>query len=166
MSKFALLWRLATRGSGKRRKKRNKTRQTRSTPPVARKSRPRLRFDSKLDQLKNYRDKRRDRIVRENWKAWTDKIARDTVRRTMGLKQYKPYDRRKKIKSAVKALQHRQMFADTTTGNRAPAVGKEKVCENRHVRREVMHALGKSGKGGQKKPVWTEKSKIKCKEKK
>jgi hypothetical protein len=88
---------------------------------------------------------------------------KDTVRRTLGLKN-KPYDRRHKIKASVKALRNRAITLDTTTGNKPPAAAKNKVCEDRNIRRQVMHAFGKSGKSGQKKALWTKKSKIKCKE--
>lgn len=37
------------------------------------------------------------------------------------------------------------------------------VCARRHQRAEVLHATGKTGKRGQKSPVWTSKSKINCK---
>jgi len=40
---------------------------------------------------------------------------------------------------------------------------KPDVCVSRGVREEVMHALGHAGKGGQKSPVWTQKSKVRCK---
>jgi len=39
---------------------------------------------------------------------------------------------------------------------------KNKVCKDRHIRREVIHALGKAGRGG-KKPTYTLNSKVKCK---
>lgn len=35
-------------------------------------------------------------------------------------------------------------------------------CVRRAQREEVLHALQKTGKAGQKSPIWTEKSKIKC----
>ncbi|QXP07975.1 MAG: hypothetical protein [Arizlama microvirus] len=37
------------------------------------------------------------------------------------------------------------------------------VCVRRQSRREVMHALGHSGKVGQKKPIFNSNSKIRCK---
>lgn len=40
---------------------------------------------------------------------------------------------------------------------------KALVCTDRAERREVLHALGKTGKGGQTPPVYTWKSKIHCK---
>lgn len=36
------------------------------------------------------------------------------------------------------------------------------VCEARRERREVIFAKGQGGRSGQKSPVWTRKSKIKC----
>lgn len=36
------------------------------------------------------------------------------------------------------------------------------VCARRSIRKQVMHALGHAGKGGQKKPVFNELSKISC----
>lgn len=36
------------------------------------------------------------------------------------------------------------------------------VCLGRSARREVLHALGKAGKRGQKRPRFTAKSKVKC----
>lgn len=36
------------------------------------------------------------------------------------------------------------------------------ICSSRHERKEVMFASGNAGKRGQKKPVWTSKSKVKC----
>lgn len=36
------------------------------------------------------------------------------------------------------------------------------VCASRAIREEVMHAIGKSGKRGQKSPIWTKKSKVRC----
>lgn len=35
-------------------------------------------------------------------------------------------------------------------------------CVRRRTRTEVIHALGHAGRGGQKSPRWTERSKIKC----
>lgn len=35
-------------------------------------------------------------------------------------------------------------------------------CVRRHTRTEVIHALGHAGRGGQKSPRWTKKSRIKC----
>lgn len=36
-------------------------------------------------------------------------------------------------------------------------------CTRRSIRKEIIHALGHAGKGGQKTPIWTDKSKkIKC----
>lgn len=40
---------------------------------------------------------------------------------------------------------------------------KRDVCVQRAQRAEVMHATGKAGRGGQKTPVWTDRSSIKCK---
>lgn len=39
------------------------------------------------------------------------------------------------------------------------------ICARRQIRREVMHALKKSGRGGQKKPRYSEYSKISCRRK-
>lgn len=40
---------------------------------------------------------------------------------------------------------------------------RQKVCRARQVRKEVLHALGKTGEGsGGKSPQYTELSKIKC----
>lgn len=39
---------------------------------------------------------------------------------------------------------------------------KMTLCERRDERTEVLHALGHTGKTGQKSPVWTRKSRIKC----
>lgn len=36
------------------------------------------------------------------------------------------------------------------------------MCERRRQRREVLHALRHSGKGGQKKPRWTQESHLSC----
>lgn len=36
------------------------------------------------------------------------------------------------------------------------------TCVARSQRTEVIHATGRAGKRGQKSPLWTEKSKIKC----
>lgn len=36
------------------------------------------------------------------------------------------------------------------------------VCESRREREQVLHANNKTGKSGQKSPIWTRKSKIKC----
>ncbi len=36
------------------------------------------------------------------------------------------------------------------------------VCSQRKARTEIMHATNKAGKSGQKKPHYTEMSKIKC----
>lgn len=36
-------------------------------------------------------------------------------------------------------------------------------CQKRSVRKEIMHALNKAGKGGQKSPIWTRLSRKKCK---
>lgn len=41
----------------------------------------------------------------------------------------------------------------------APSAG---VCVQRQSRKEVIHALGHAGKAGQKSPVWTKKSKVRC----
>lgn len=54
--------------------------------------------------------------------------------------------------------------------NKSPLLTKKEkkqtmVCVNRQVRREVLHANKKTGKAGQKKPNWTELSRIKCKRK-
>lgn len=39
---------------------------------------------------------------------------------------------------------------------------KMTLCEVRDERTQVIHALGHAGRGGQKTPVWTRKSRIKC----
>lgn len=36
------------------------------------------------------------------------------------------------------------------------------VCARRQIRKEVLHAFGKSGKGGQKSPRYNSTSKIRC----
>lgn len=36
------------------------------------------------------------------------------------------------------------------------------LCEARQERTEIIHALGHAGKSGQKTPIWTKKSRIKC----
>lgn len=49
-------------------------------------------------------------------------------------------------------------------GTKAVQVFQEKsICEKRSERSEVMHAIGKAGKGGQKSPRFTSKSKVRCK---
>lgn len=40
---------------------------------------------------------------------------------------------------------------------------RTRMCVQRAQRTEVLHAIGKAGKTGQKRPVWTQKSKIRCK---
>lgn len=40
---------------------------------------------------------------------------------------------------------------------------KPYICAKRKIRKEVMHALNKTGQAGQKKPNWTDQSSIKCK---
>jgi len=42
------------------------------------------------------------------------------------------------------------------------ALKRLKVCSSRKVRKEIMHATKKAGKGGQKKAKWKPESKIKC----
>ena len=37
------------------------------------------------------------------------------------------------------------------------------LCESRREREEVLHAKGLSGRRGQKPPIWTQKSKVRCK---
>lgn len=37
-----------------------------------------------------------------------------------------------------------------------------RICSARAMREEVIHAIGKSGRGGQKSPRWTKKSKVRC----
>lgn len=39
------------------------------------------------------------------------------------------------------------------------------ICARRQIRREVMHAFGKAGRGGQKSPKFNEYSKISCRKK-
>jgi len=39
---------------------------------------------------------------------------------------------------------------------------RQDVCVGRQIRKEVIHAIGRSGQGGQKTPKWTKKSKIRC----
>lgn len=41
---------------------------------------------------------------------------------------------------------------------------KAYICAQREIREEVLHATQKTGKVGQKRPIWTKKSKITCKE--
>lgn len=36
------------------------------------------------------------------------------------------------------------------------------ICERREVRKEIMHATGRAGKGGQAPPKWTRESYVKC----
>jgi hypothetical protein len=35
-------------------------------------------------------------------------------------------------------------------------------CVNRSIRKEVMHAINKTGQSGQKRPTWTEDSRKRC----
>lgn len=37
------------------------------------------------------------------------------------------------------------------------------VCSRRAARTQILHALGKTGRAGQKKPRWTERSRVTCK---
>lgn len=48
---------------------------------------------------------------------------------------------------------------DTVTAHAAAPVD---ICTSRAIRSEVIHATGNSGRRGQKRPRWTEKSKVKC----
>lgn len=55
-------------------------------------------------------------------------------------------------------------FADPSNlvnGLKSP-VTRLQVCASRQMRKEVLHALGHAGRGGQKRPRWTAKSRIKC----
>lgn len=56
-----------------------------------------------------------------------------------------------------------------TYGVQSPAVAEDRkvmrqmdLCLARAKREEVMHAIGKAGKVGQKRPNWTKKSKVRC----
>lgn len=44
----------------------------------------------------------------------------------------------------------------------ATAAAPLDICTSRAIRAEVIHATGNAGRKGQKRPRWTEKSKIKC----
>lgn len=51
-----------------------------------------------------------------------------------------------------------------TDGSTATATAHAPVdiCTSRSIREEVIHATGKSGRRGQKRPRWTDKSKVRC----
>lgn len=54
--------------------------------------------------------------------------------------------------------------AALAVGERLPGpIDPELVCARRTVREQVLHALGHSGKSGQKKPRYTNASKVRCK---
>lgn len=36
------------------------------------------------------------------------------------------------------------------------------ICAHRSIRTEVMHAIGKAGRKGQRSPVWKKSSKVRC----
>lgn len=60
-----------------------------------------------------------------------------------------------------------RMFDLGVVAAAAPAAGQDQeetpVCVERQVRKEVMFATGKAGRVGQKSPVWTRKSRVRCK---
>lgn len=40
---------------------------------------------------------------------------------------------------------------------------QKSLCEQRQTRVEVIHATGNAGRRGQRSPIWTRKSKVRCK---
>lgn len=44
----------------------------------------------------------------------------------------------------------------------APVVPKS-ICDSRREREEVIHATGKAGRRGQRRPLWTKQSRVRCK---
>jgi len=67
--------------------------------------------------------------------------------------------------SSVKKL-NRNPFASLSSKISFKAPGSVLVCVRRRQRREVLHALRKAGKTGQKRPRRSEYSSISCKRKK
>lgn len=60
-----------------------------------------------------------------------------------------------------KNIKKRGFAPVTMTAPSAPVI-KNKICVDRSTRKEIIHALGHSGKGGQKSPVWKKSSKVRC----
>lgn len=56
--------------------------------------------------------------------------------------------------------------ADQNNRQKQKKIEQPTICQKRHERRQLMFATGNAGKIGQKKPVWTQQSKITCKGKK
>jgi hypothetical protein len=59
-------------------------------------------------------------------------------------------------KRLSKRLQRRDLLSPIDNNK------KQRICKSRAVRREIMFATKKSGRGGQKKPVWRNKE-VRCK---
>jgi hypothetical protein len=118
----------------KSRNRKNHTRiyaRTRVLGLVSSSSHKKRRQDSKKKAI--LKRKRRNRLLREAWR-----------RRHLLASPISPF--KKKIRKL-----HTQINP----------IKKLKVCTARRIRKEIMHALGKAGKGGQKKPIYRNKN-IKC----
>lgn len=79
------------------------------------------------------------------------------------LKLYEPRARRIVSSRHESSVQMRSVQSSVPTAIGFTAPKSMLVCVRRQQRREVMHALNKSGRGGQKRPRFNEFSKVRCK---
>jgi hypothetical protein len=63
------------------------------------------------------------------------------------------------VKRQSKTLQRKHLTIKNLTPSEIPT---KLHCVKRAMRKEVMHALKKTGQAGQKKAKWTKESKLKC----
>ena len=132
-----------------RRKSRKKTYKTREPLPVARANALRSFFGLKLDN--SFVESRR------RLPSSTPQRNKNEIRKPKNDAKSVTYQSR--VPAAVPAFSNPL----SKTYAAAPVVaGKVRVCQQRATRKEVIHALNHAGKGGQKKPVRTELSNIKC----
>jgi hypothetical protein len=67
---------------------------------------------------------------------------------------------RSEVKRRLKKKPQRKHLTYTTLTHEEK---KPKLhCVRRKMRKEIMHALKKSGRGGQKRAKWTDESRLKC----
>lgn len=103
-------------------------------------------------------------------RAYTIEQLRDLIgyNRTY---EISPYTRTRptvlrRVKSQLAKTQKKSTFPKTY-GVATPRLTQQEtkvldVCESRRERTQVLHALNKSGKVGQRRPIWTKKSKVRC----
>lgn len=133
-------------------KKSRKRKSTRRTPNYQLRS----PFDKYLDEFKKdilrTQVPRRDSVIQKNSISNAENYRYDPIQSPIN----------QTIKTQSETIQKKQKNKTHTLGTLTEDNTKPTVCSRRSERKEIMHALGHAGKGGQRKPTNDKYRNIKC----